>query len=698
MSDVLINVSLEEFIDETDAAQAALRKLRREALDAAQGLSVLQRRQESLAQATRRTQQATVMQAPLPVAVWWKNKAMSRRESLGGDPRRAALRAQQQANLRARLGAQGARIAGAAPPVPRRAGPPTAGPNLIETLEATGKEVAGPAAAVAGALALAAEKMGELGYAAAKFLLTQQAIRDAALTSFGGLFGGVERANQAFGRALVLSSRLGLSVSDTVGAFQLLGAQGFDPLKIEEWTKSFADLKTIVPASSSDKVLGAFAKLGKKQKLGAEDIQTELGDGAGINVNHVKDALGEMLGVKGKSEADIRANVDKQIAAGKVTGAQGVAAGQKAISRMSGGHRPGDAAQRASGSLAGVWAQLQTLPATLAMSVDLPGTEPIRAFGQTILDVLRVDGPVASALLGSVGKLFSAVSHALFDAAPGGDALSGIMLGVAGAVDALAAVVRVVAPVARAFVGGLVEGFSEVHRVLAPIASSFLEMWTGAVGDQGLELAQVARAIGKGLVYMAVAVGAVVAGLVAAAGMTTVFLGAVLAGVVGLVAFLANAGVQLASALWGWVTDAGAVGQAIVYGIVEGMLFGLPSLISTAVQLGASVIGAVGGELEIASPSKVMAEMGGHTAAGFALGVAGGAPAVDGAMADLVSPTGTAAGAATRSFGASAVNVTVNVDAPGGDAQTIGDHLRRILPAALRDAFDQMSTEMGVAT
>lgn len=81
-----------------------------------------------------------------------------------------------------------------------------------------------------------------------------------------------------------------------------------------------------------------------------------------------------------------------------------------------------------------------------------------------------------------------------------------------------------------------------------------------------------------------------------------------------------------------------SLGGALAQGMVAGLSFGTGSVFETVAGLAAGIITTAKSVLGIASPSKEFAELGGHTAAGFAEGVDAGAPAASASLQSLVDP------------------------------------------------------------
>ncbi len=128
------------------------------------------------------------------------------------------------------------------------------------------------------------------------------------------------------------------------------------------------------------------------------------------------------------------------------------------------------------------------------------------------------------------------------------------------------------------------------------------------------------------------------------------------------------------------------IGSEFVSGIIRGFSAGAGLLYDAVRNLGKGAITAIKGTLGIASPSKVMMEMGMHTTAGFAEGVDAGAPKARGAVSDMTAPP-----SAGKSGGSSnQIAVTFNVSGVNG-----AEDLRDQLPGLLASAFEQMSLSVG---
>jgi hypothetical protein len=106
---------------------------------------------------------------------------------------------------------------------------------------------------------------------------------------------------------------------------------------------------------------------------------------------------------------------------------------------------------------------------------------------------------------------------------------------------------------------------------------------------------------------------------------------------------------------------------------------------------GSGVVATVASALDMHSPSRVMAQLGAHTAEGFRLGVDAGTPRVQMSMDALVAAPGL--GARERGGGGATVsgtNVTIQVYTNGANGPEVADAIGAVIPDALAEAFAQL--------
>ena len=256
--------------------------------------------------------------------------------------------------------------------------------------------------------------------------------------------------------------------------------------------------------------------------------------------------------------------------------------------------------------------QLLDTGATLRIATeDLPG---VQALQRNIIGITNaLDTSTAS------GRRFQAALSALINTSGGG--LAGLLNPerLLGGMERLMGLIVRVTPYARAFTQGFGAGFSQALgplRMLWGVMERLVPSLAATQGG-GSRMLAVVTLLGRGFGALAgIVAGAATAFVSIGIGITTAF--AVISGVA----------VSGAAAILGLVSSLGAaaltVGQAIVNGLVAGIT-SIPGRVATTVSgVAHQAIDGVRDTLGIHSPSRVMMELGAHTAEGFALGVGGG--------------------------------------------------------------------------
>jgi hypothetical protein len=201
------------------------------------------------------------------------------------------------------------------------------------------------------------------------------------------------------------------------------------------------------------------------------------------------------------------------------------------------------------------------------------------------------------------------------------------------------------------------------------------------------------EAVGKALLIGAAAITAVVVG-------TFVVLAAAIGAVVYIVGLLVSkipaAGEALGDAAFAIVQffatlpqKVAELGAELVQGLVNGITGGATAVVNAMTGVVTGGIDAAKNLLGIASPSKVFEGIGGHTAAGFAAGVEGGASDAQGALEAMVAPPATGAGGGRGGMG----NITIQISVEGrGESD---DGLAAKIAAAVRDVFESDALTLG---
>ncbi len=258
----------------------------------------------------------------------------------------------------------------------------------------------------------------------------------------------------------------------------------------------------------------------------------------------------------------------------------------------------------------------------------------------------------------------------------------------------------------------------EIGKVIKPVigyVTAFIQSATGAKIIETVlsSLWSVLKSIGIAvLVIVGVfatlwAISAVVAITIWTIIGTLLSLGATISNFVGgivsaLGASLAGTAVAIAT----WVSNAATAAYDFVAGLVSGITGGAAAVMGAVTGLAGKATGAFKSALGIASPSKVMMDLGVNTTEGLAVGVESGAPDVEGAMANVAAApvagaqagivaSGPAPAPAAASSGAS---ITL---APGSIVITAGGasaaEILELLTSQLSDKLEELMMQLGGA-
>lgn len=294
-------------------------------------------------------------------------------------------------------------------------------------------------------------------------------------------------------------------------------------------------------------------------------------------------------------------------------------------------------------------------------------------------------GNIKKLFMESIGDMFEDIDvgpfmqqvKELFDifsqAKPSGQALKA---GIGGFFKEVFVIATKVVPYIKRFLLDLVILGLKAYIGLKPVTKWFKELAANQT------VVAVFWAALKGLGMAALTVGIVIATVVA------VFVGLGLALMAIQVAIVAVGGIILGfvasagAALSGWVKGAASAAYDFVAGLVKGIANGAGQVGEAVKGLAKSATGAFKSALGIASPSKVMMQLGGHTGAGFAQGledtagdVHASASGISAAAFSGASSGGTAAPAKSGSGGGNTINVSVAIDGAGKSAMEITEEM-----------------------
>lgn len=572
------------------------------------------------------------------------------------------------------------------------------GSSGLEGLMGGEGSLAGAAGALASGLAKVAAiaaavvaAVGAMAFAFSKAAFEAIAFRESTVGGLAIVLKSVTAAEGVFKTGMSLALRFNLDPQATIASLHELVSKGFKPEDARIILTAMADLKVISPKANVDALILAMSQIKSKGVLQMEELQGQMAE-AGLPIGKVLDQLAKKFG---KTSMDIR----KMIAAGQISGDEGIFAIVAAIKELGGGDL-GASADKAASSLSGMFNGIKFRAGMIGMKIadavgDSAAVASVRAAMSSLLEASNPEkSPAMKSLIGAFTSLFEAMFGGLdsLGGANGTAMFSGIIQAIATGISTIASVIAYVRPLAAAFLSGFGEGFGVVVSMVKATVVPMLAMAAAIMGagKGGLSFVDVARNIGRALGFVVGALAVIVGGLYAAALAFSVVVGAAFA-------FVAMIGTGVVSAiegalnlLMGLYSSAVTVGTNIVQGIVDGIGSGIGLVTSIIAGMGQSVIDQVISTFKIGSPSKVMAEMGGFVAEGMAVGIDDGSPDVAASMKNLVGVPSAEGGKNGAGAGAG-VNVSITVNMQGGGGEDVGASVAERIRIELTNFFDGLS-------
>jgi tape measure domain-containing protein len=553
---------------------------------------------------------------------------------------------------------------------------------------------------LAGAAVLAAAGVAKLTYSFSKSVLEAVDFREGTIKAISTLTKDAGAGERAFDMSIDLAARFNLDPKQAVQSVHAFMSKGFTAEKSKVLIEAMADLKVLSPKANLDKVSLAIEQIKGKGRLQMEELQGQLAE-AGVSVSLVLEQLAKKYK---KTQNQIRA----MISAGKIDGEEGVEAIIDAIKSMGTG-KLGEAAEQAaqksiSGLVNGIKMRLSVLPIEMAKALGgSVGVEMVKGALRNVVEALNPEKSQAMYNLVSSASTFAdTLFQALFGEASGegaGATFQKIIQSVADGFKILTAAVKVVAPIVSGFLGGFGEVLGEVYGALRDVGSGMAEAFGGDNASALKQLGQLARSFGRVAAYLVVIFGAVATVIASAFATGTAMLGALmgtfwsaialvqrLVGAIGeLRAMFSSTGVSAGTNLW--------------QGLVNGMNGGIGPTTDASSRLGEAAKSGVQTSLDIHSPSRVMEQLGGYTAQGFAQGVEGGQGQIDSAMGNVVAPpvAAPASASASTSVGGVSVTVQVQVVTQATDPKAIGAEAGAASKAGALAALEDVLAQLGLS-
>ena len=467
--------------------------------------------------------------------------------------------------------------------------------------------------------------------------------------------GRPELVGQAFQRASQYAQRFGLDVRDVTRQMIQLTAAGFSQSEIPQVMQAAGDLGALEGPQAAERAITAIRQIRAKGVLQMEELSGQLAD-AGLSVGDVVAEIGRMRNLRGDSTA-VGNQVRALITGRRVNADQGIQAIMGVVARRSGGRLGGTldtqsrGAEAAMNRLKNSWLLLQS---NFARS---PAFARIIGFIERMASALDPASASAQRFSAQLDRFFGVLTGAASQVDP-----VAVFNGVVSALGAIGAGLQRAWPYAQAWITGFYGPIVAALRNSVPLLQRFFGFLFQGSPGQVDTLRTIATALGV--------VGALAVGALARA-----------VAMVGVLVRVISIPLSIIGAFWGRLIGAFAnveltfsgIGTAIVNGLKAGISGAWEALLAQLRSLASMLPQVVRDRLGIRSPSRVFAQLGGHVADGFALGIEGGTGGVRSAIGSMVDVGAVGARAAGAARGGAPLALTINVTAPeGADADEWG--------------------------
>lgn len=461
------------------------------------------------------------------------------------------------------------------------------------------------------AIAIAATVGVMLALAAAAISVIET--RSKMLAVFSALGGGAAAGKATVAMVDALAQKLPFATDQIAGWAQSLQAAGLEGEK----------LKSAVTA-----VAAATALMGDSGGAAAEKMIKQLAEGG--------EAASKMMKqIQEGSPKSARLLADMGLRIEDVAKAAGMSVAQFKAAHLSADQMSQAVEKALANKGAGPLAEMAlTFPAMIAK------------FKDGFFGLFEKLGPAVKPFMKAIQSLFAQFSKG----SPIFKALQPIVTAVFGtlfkyATMAVAAISKFVkANVNAKSIGGvwtsIKSAIAKVGAVLSPLIGLLKRIFSNAMVMKGIvTIFKIFAVVTLVLVTAFVAVGAVIAAVVGfiagVIGTVADFFSSFSDGASGALDAVTGFVGSVVGALSGLVSGAAEAASNFIDGLVNGISAGAGAIIAAVSGLASGALGAFKSILHIASPSRVMAKMGGHFSAGVAQGIDGGAGKVGDAAADL---------------------------------------------------------------
>lgn len=541
--------------------------------------------------------------------------------------------------------------------------PKVIGKGARSMLEAA---AAGVSSLAAGGVALAGALVAGLAVAGAAMVGDAFMFREQSIEGFRVLTGSASHAKALYEHVLNAAQVFGQSPKEMLGTTKKLLQAGFDTAQALSLVQTAADLKALNRGLNVDQLVEGLGKLKGKVQI-TEDTLGELLKTSGLSRQAFVKVVGSMRGVDTAKAAGL-AQVNALLASGALSGDEAAIAIQRTTLAVLGTSKAGEYAQKASTSVGGLLEKLKNAPEQFLLRMTVEDG-PLKGFLTTLtnaLDPTTDTGKRVTKALTTVGDALGKTLERFNDPAK----IDAFVNGLVKLIETLPTVIGFFITLGR-------WGYTIV-LAFATLKDNIKFLWNeltqlGAVGT-------VIKTVLYGLVSPIVALMWVVynAGKV-------------------IVDFVVTVGKWFADL----ITSALDWGANIVGGIWEGIKKAWKGLLDNFKILVAQLPAGVKKILGIASPSKVMMNLGVNTVLGFQKGVSDNASLPQVALQNAISaPDLPNLGSAFRGGLNAPISIgDINVSLTGTDDEASARRLGRAAGRAIREeillALELARTEQG---
>jgi hypothetical protein len=547
---------------------------------------------------------------------------------------------------------------------------------------------------IAGKVTDALIGLGKTGLDAASFVVSAASYKQATTTALQSILHVTkDEAKEVFGEISKIANTTPFESADVANTIKKLIGSGFSKNDAFAAFQSIGDVSAFnnFDVGVLDQLSSALGRIKSQGKLTGESLQMLLDAGHG-SIGRAD--LAKALGLT----AD-------QLTSAKIDAAKALPAIFSVITKGVSGGKAGSLMAQLGQELPGLFSTLKDVPFSLIPSVDdSAGLGAFRDFVRKLVGLFDDSNPSFVKIKKSVGRIIDAVFGGF--SGVDGSMLEGLFGKVADVVEDIANFAEKID--FKATFGGIVGALEKA----LPLAEAFLGgAWSGLSTTLGPMFEGLNAGPGSASTWKAIglAIGTIAGGIViigevtvktaTAFGRWATSIYDVITGVgsIGDVFSAVFAGGGLLGALGvfdGIFDKALSIGDDFIQGIIEGIESGASRVVDAVAGLADSVVDTAKGILDINSPSRVMMEIGGYTAEGFAMGVEQGAPLAGAAVTSmLAAPAVGDAGGSGGGGNSSRTDITINfgrdVDPKDKAAvrQNVDDSVRVALRRYGRDAL-----------